>query len=95
MSQTILNINTEPNIVVVSQSSDNNDIITQNLIVSSSPSIEIVSPLLNIGTSYINPVDPPTSTSSQGVPGEIRFDLNNLYICVLSNNWKKVPLQGL
>ena len=36
-----------------------------------------------------------TSTTTDGAPGNLAFDINNLYICVNTNTWKKIPLQTI
>jgi hypothetical protein len=34
----------------------------------------------------------PANSSSNGIPGTIRYDSNNVYICVSNNTWKRSPL---
>lgn len=37
-------------------------------------------------------VDPPTSASDIGVPGQVAYDANFLYICVDVDTWKRVAI---
>lgn len=37
----------------------------------------------------------PTQTSFPGIPGEMRFDLEKLYVCVAPNTWKEVQLSAI
>jgi len=34
------------------------------------------------------------TSTSPGNPGQIKYDSNNLYICVAANTWKKVALSS-
>lgn len=34
----------------------------------------------------------PASSSSNGLAGTIRYDANNIYVCVATNTWKKVAI---
>lgn len=34
----------------------------------------------------------PANSSSAGLPGTIRYDANNIYICVANNTWKRASL---
>ena len=36
--------------------------------------------------------DPPATSTSTGKQGEIRQDANFLYLCVGTNQWKRIPL---
>jgi len=35
----------------------------------------------------------PATSSSNGVPGQMRFSSSYLYICVANNSWKRTSLQ--
>ncbi len=44
---------------------------------------------------YITPASgaiAPTTAASTGVAGEIRYDAENIYICIATNTWKRSPL---
>jgi hypothetical protein len=34
----------------------------------------------------------PANSSSNGLAGTIRYDSNNIYVCVATNTWKKVAI---
>jgi hypothetical protein len=34
----------------------------------------------------------PANSSSNGIPGTIRYDANNFYVCIANNTWKRSPL---
>jgi hypothetical protein len=38
--------------------------------------------------------DPPAANGSPGIPGEIRWDANYLYVCTAIDTWKRVALVG-
>lgn len=35
---------------------------------------------------------PPATSTSAGVRGSLAFDTSNVYVCVATNNWKKIAL---
>lgn len=35
---------------------------------------------------------PPATSTSTGVRGSLAFDTSNVYVCVATNNWKKIAL---
>lgn len=36
----------------------------------------------------------PANSTSNGLPGTIRYDSDNVYICVANNTWKKAALSS-
>jgi hypothetical protein len=34
----------------------------------------------------------PANSSSNGIAGTIRYDANNLYVCIANNTWKRASL---
>ncbi|HUD64658.1 MAG TPA: hypothetical protein VMQ17_08775 [Candidatus Sulfotelmatobacter sp.] len=36
----------------------------------------------------------PASSAANGIPGQISFDQNFLYICVATNTWKRLALSA-
>lgn len=48
----------------------------------------------NLGGSNLRIYDPnpPASATSPGTQGEIRWDSNNIYVCVSSNTWKRIGI---
>jgi hypothetical protein len=38
--------------------------------------------------------NPPTSSSSSGLVGQISYDSDYLYVCIASNSWKRVSLSS-
>jgi hypothetical protein len=38
--------------------------------------------------------NPPTSSSSSGLPGQMSYDSDYLYVCISSNSWKRVSLSS-
>lgn len=51
-----------------------------------------VSILGNNPNIFISPAIPPQTENSTGAPGELRYDLYAVYICVSNNFWKKIDL---
>ena len=96
MANSYVVVNQENNTVVVTNTDpDGESIVTQNLVVSSVPTVNIISPNTNPGTTTINYNQPPAASNSTGAIGEIRFDNNFIYLCVMNNVWKKIALQDL
>jgi hypothetical protein len=52
------------------------------------------SPSLDIAANIIIPSSPPLTTGDRGIKGSITWDTEYLYICVGTNNWKKVGLNA-
>lgn len=96
MADSIVIVSQQANNVVITNSDpEAGDVITQNLVVTSTPTVQIVSPNTNPGLSIIAYSQPPQTSSASGYAGEIRFDNNFIYICVIDNVWKKASLQDL
>jgi hypothetical protein len=38
--------------------------------------------------------NPPTSSSSSGLPGQMSYDSSFLYVCIAPNSWKRVSLSS-
>lgn len=96
MSTPNIIINPQTNSVVVSNGTTEENITTAYTVsVSSFPSVGIINVSDNSGISIISPNSAPSSSSSTGSSGEIRFDSNFLYVCVSTNLWKKIPLQNI
>jgi len=38
--------------------------------------------------------NPPTSSSSSGLPGQMSYDSDYLYVCISPNSWKRVSLSS-
>jgi len=36
----------------------------------------------------------PATSTSAGIPGQIAYDVNFIYVCIAENNWKRVGLTG-
>jgi len=56
-----------------------------------------IEPIGSSGTELTKPRipnSPPSSSSDSGLAGEIRYDSNYLYVCVGSNQWKRVSLSS-
>jgi hypothetical protein len=34
----------------------------------------------------------PASSAANGIPGQVSFDANFLYVCVATNSWRRIPL---
>lgn len=96
MANPIVVVNQESNLLVVRNTDTSGDVsVTQNILVSSDPIVQIVSPNNNPGLSVIEYSNAPETINSAGIKGEIRFDNNFLYVCVSNNSWKKIPLQDI
>jgi len=56
-----------------------------------------IAPVGSNGTVLVKPRipdSPPSSASDNGLAGEIRYDSNYLYVCVGTNQWKRVSLSS-
>jgi len=96
MAESFIIVNQSANNVVITNSDPASEsVITQNLVVSSDPIIQIVSPNTNPGISTLATSEPPAANNSPGYAGEIRFDNNFIYLCIVNNTWKKVSLQDI
>ena len=96
MPNNVIIINDQPDILVVNKNDiDGNALSSHRLSITTQPTISVVSPSSNPNISSIAPNAPPFSSSSNGSPGEIRWDTNNLYICVSKNLWKKISLEEI
>jgi hypothetical protein len=96
MADSFVIVNPQNNTIVVSNNDPNDEtVISQSITVSTSSNIQIVSANTNPGISFIAGNLPPNTTSDLGSAGEIRFDVNYLYLCVSNNLWKKIALQDL
>lgn len=38
--------------------------------------------------------NPPTTSSSTGLPGQMSYDASHLYVCIAPNSWKRVSLSS-
>ena len=47
-----------------------------------------------ISAQHADPANIPLATNSAGVAGQIAVDANYLYVCVSTNNWKRVAISG-
>jgi hypothetical protein len=96
MADSFVIVNPQNNTIVVSNNDPNDEtVISQSITVSTNSNIQIVSANTNPGISFIAGNLPPNTTSDLGSAGEIRFDVNYLYLCVSNNLWKKIALQDL
>lgn len=49
--------------------------------------IQVVGTTLNISSTRT-----PSSSSDTGIPGEICWDVNYVYVCTSTNTWKRIAL---
>lgn len=56
-----------------------------------SPSVRTIA-IQDFSNSIILSNNAPANSSSNGVAGSIRYDSNNLYICIANNVWVRTPL---
>jgi hypothetical protein len=83
------------NVTISNGTSEETIDTTSSVSVTSFPSVNVITINDNIGISTISLNSAPSSSSSTGTSGEIRFDANFLYICVSTNLWKKISLQNI
>lgn len=86
-----ININENNNIIKVVQASDDVIRISETKITTDN-TIRVVTADNIPGLSYISITQPPTSSSSDGTIGELRFNESFMFLCVSPNYWKKIPL---
>ena len=48
--------------------------------------------LSNFSANIILSNSAPANSSSNGIAGTIRYDANNIYVCVSNNTWKRATL---
>jgi hypothetical protein len=53
--------------------------------------LELLPPAL---TSPANSGSVPATAAAQGIPGQMATDGNFLYVCVVTNQWKRTPLNA-
>ncbi len=49
-------------------------------------------PVTTLSANMVFSNSAPTSNSSNGTPGTIRWDTDYIYVCVASNQWKRAAL---